>query len=153
MNPTRALSLLVWMVFAATCSTPQTAEAHAAQVAAATQGDGEGFTVEINAPTDVKANAPAAVVVVLRAKDGFHLNKDFPTLLDVTPPAGVEVVKAKQTLADATKAEETFASFAVKFSAKTVGEKAFTAIFKFAVCTATTCNPKREALAWKVNVK
>jgi len=41
----------------------------------------------------------------------------------------------------------------VKFTSKDAGEKKFGAKFRFAVCTATTCDPKKEALAWVVPVK
>jgi len=115
--------------------------------------EGQGFVVEVQAPPGGAVGGTASAQVVLRPTSGYHVNKEFPTALEITPPAGVEVEKAKQTPADAARFEETGAEFAVKFTPKDAGAKKFTATFRFAVCTATTCDPKRETLAWNVDVK
>jgi hypothetical protein len=114
---------------------------------------GQGFVVEVQPPVSASVGAAAAAQVVLKPTDGYHLNKDFPTHLEVTPPAGCEVDKAKQTPEDAARFEESGAEFAVRFTSRDAGAKRFTASFRFAVCTATTCVPKRETLAWNVDVK
>jgi hypothetical protein len=57
------------------------------------------------------------------------------------------------TSADAASFEEKVATWDVKFTAKAAGEKKFGAKFKFAVCTETTCDPKKEMLGWTVAVK
>jgi hypothetical protein len=115
--------------------------------------EGKGFIVEVKAPADVAAGGEGTAQVVLTATGEYHLNKEFPTALEVTPPPGVEVPKSKLTVADAAKFEEKTATWEVKFTAKDAGEKKFAASFKFAVCTATTCDPKKEALGWTVPVK
>ena len=74
-------------------------------------------------------------------------------VLMVTAPGGVDVTKAKQAGRDAAKLEETEAMFDVPFTAKEAGDKAFAASFRFAVCTATTCDPHSEKLAWNVTAK
>jgi len=133
------------------------APAPEAKPAAAAEGkprvEGQGFVVEVKPPADVAAGGEAAADVVLTATGEYHLNKDFPTALEITPPAGVELAAAKLTIADAASFEEKTATWKVKFTAKDAGDKKFAASFKFAVCTATTCDPKKEALGWTVAVK
>lgn len=114
--------------------------------------EGEGYVIDVK--TDgAAAGAEGTAQVQLSATGVFHLNKDFPTSLDITAPDGVTLGKVKLTTADASKFEEKTATWDVKFTAKDAGEKKFGAKFRFAVCTATTCDPKKEALGWTVAVK
>ena len=97
--------------------------------------------------------AAATAKVVLTPTGGYKVNKEFPTALTVVTPAGVELAKAKQVPADATKFADDGAVFDVAFTAREAGDKRFEATFKFAVCTAESCDPKSEKLAWTVAVK
>jgi hypothetical protein len=115
--------------------------------------EGQGYTVDVTPPSSAAVGSEAKARVVLKPTGGYHVNKEFPMVLAVTAPSGVDVPKAKQQGADASKWEETEAIFEVPFTAKDAGEKAFAASFRFAVCTATTCDPKNEKLAWNVSVK
>jgi glucose/arabinose dehydrogenase len=129
-----------------------------APAAAAPEGkqrvEGQGFVVEVKTPASPPApGSEGAAQVVLNATGPYHLNKDFPTVLEVTAPDGVTLGKVKMTAADASKFEEKVATWDVKFTAKDAGDKKFGAKFRFAVCTETTCDPKKEALAWTVPVK
>ena len=132
-------------------------EAPSAAPAAAPEGkqrvEGEGFVVEVKAPPGAAPGAEGMAQVVLNATGPYHLNKDYPTVLEVTAPDGVTVAQLKMTSADASRFEEKVATWDVKFTAKDTGDKKFGARFKFAVCTETTCDPKKEALAWVVPVK
>jgi hypothetical protein len=124
-----------------------------AEIEGKPHAEGEGYVIEVKAPADAAAGAEGTAQVQLSATGQYHLNKDFPTVLDVTAPDGVTLGKVKLTTADASKFEEKTATWDVKFTAKDAGEKKFGAKFRFAVCTATTCDPKKEALAWVVPVK
>jgi hypothetical protein len=136
---------------------PEAAKAPEAAAAPVPDGkahaEGEGYVVDVKPPASAAPGAEAVVEVTVTATGQFHLNKDFPTVLDVVAPSGVDVGKPKLTAADAAKFEEKTATFQVKFTAKDAGDKKFGANFHFAVCTATTCNPKKEALGWTVAVK
>jgi hypothetical protein len=114
--------------------------------------EGEGYVIDVKSD-GAAAGAEGTAQVQLSATGAFHLNKDFPTSLDITAPDGVTLGKVKLTTADASKFEEKTATWDVKFTAKDAGEKKFGAKFRFAVCTATTCDPKKEALGWTVAVK
>src|SRR5262245_44053382 len=70
------------------------------------RADGPGFLVEVTPPAQAAVGAEVAARVVLHPKAGYHVNKDFPMVLDVTPPAGVEISKPKQTSEDAAKLAE-----------------------------------------------
>jgi hypothetical protein len=120
--------------------------------AAVQKFSGQGYELELETPTTAAAGAKAVAKLVLKPTTGYHLNKEFPTNLKVKPPAGVKVDKAEQGIADAAKFEEKVATFEVAFTSD-AGAKEFAATFKFAVCTESTCDPKREKLAWKVDVK
>jgi hypothetical protein len=110
-------------------------------------------TVVVAPPQDSSVGASATARVSVTPKPGYHVNKDFPLELTVTPPAGVEVAKASQTQDDAAKLEEQEAAFEVKFTPKEAGDKKFAAVFKFAVCTDKTCDPKVDNVSWNVAVK
>jgi hypothetical protein len=53
----------------------------------------------------------------------------------------------------AVKLEEGGAEFDVAFTSADAGKKTFSGEFKFAVCSASTCDPKKEKLSFTVEVK
>lgn len=115
--------------------------------------EGQGFVVEVLPPTDAASGKEFVCKVVLKATGEYHLNAEFPTSLKVTSPAGVTVQKPEQKKADAASFSEREAVFEVRGTSADGGAKAFAATFRFAVCTATTCDPKNAKLAWNVDVK
>jgi hypothetical protein len=123
-----------------------------APAAAGSKASGQGYQVEVTAPP-AAAGKEAVARVTLKAVGGYHVNKEFPYNLKIAAPEGVTLVKAQQGPDDAAKLEELEAAWDVKFTAASAGDKAFTANFRFAVCTETTCDPKVEKLAWNVTVK
>src|SRR5579859_1363611 len=104
------------------------------------------FTISVSAPPAKKAT-PAKVTVHIAPAAGYHMNKEYPTTAKITPPTGVAVEK---TLV---KVEETGATFEIPYTASEPGKKVLAGDLRFAVCTATTCDPKREALSITVEVK
>jgi hypothetical protein len=64
------------------------------------------------------------------------------------------VSKPQQSVDDAVEfAEHSGGAWHVVFNPAAAGEKKFAGEFEFAVCTETTCVPKKEKLAIAVNVK
>jgi hypothetical protein len=125
----------------------------AAKGPAGPKAAGKGYTVEVTAP-DGAVNAEHAARVTLLPTKGYHVNKEFPTSLKVTVPAGVSCANAEQTGDAATKLEEAEALFDVKCTATDAGEKKFEAKFSFAVCEGEkACYPYTEKLAWNVPIK
>jgi hypothetical protein len=118
-----------------------------------TVGGDESYTLTLDAPDRLASGAEGTVRVSVVPKKGWKMNKEFPTKLEVQAPAGVEVTKAAQRVEDAERFEDAGATWAIKFKSAQPGAKSFQAKFKFAVCTDATCDPKKQELAWVVNVE
>ena len=96
------------------------------------------------------SGAPGAETVariVVRPGKGFHMNKDYPTKLSLELPAGVTSVKPVLEPADAEAFDDNQLAFAVKLTAASAGDYSIPGTLKFAVCTESTCNPKKHAIA------
>ena len=75
-----------------------------------------GYTLKIDAGSAPMQKGKRSVVkVVITPGSGYHMNKDYPTALNLTPPAGVTVEKPKLTAKDAAKFEEAGATFVQAF--------------------------------------
>lgn len=109
------------------------------------------FTI---APIKVTAKVGAAATarVSVKPSAGFHINKDFPTSLKVTPPDGVSVAKTALSKADGQVSEQE-AAFDVVLTASAAGARSIAGELKFAVCSATTCDPHREKITILVDAK
>lgn len=121
-------------------------------VGSKTIADTPTYKLMLAAPPKVAKGAEATVTLEVVPKEGWKLNKEFPTKLTVVPPAGVKVKKAEQTVADAVAFADKSGKWSVEFQAESAGGKDFTGTIKFAVCTEQSCDPKKEQLAWKVAV-
>jgi hypothetical protein len=110
------------------------------------------FQVNVVAPPTANKQRGVAKIHIAPGA-GFHVNKDYPTSVSVVAPTGVTVEKAKQTAKDAVALSETGADFDVAYTASEAGKKTFTGELRFAVCSANSCDPKKEALQFTVDVK
>jgi hypothetical protein len=108
------------------------------------------YELKIDAPKAKKAQKGVAKIHVTPGA-GFHVNKDYPTTVSVVP-AGCTVEKPKQTAADAVSLTEKSADFDVAFTCNAAGKQTFTGEMKFAVCSASSCDPKKEKLSFTVDV-
>lgn len=115
--------------------------------------DTEAYTIKLSAPAQTTSGADASATIELVPKGSYHLNKEFPTKLTAAAPADVKLKKDTQTIADAVTYNEKLGKWSFEFKTSAAGDKAFTCKFKFAVCTDTTCEPKKEDLAWNVSVQ
>lgn len=113
----------------------------------------QSFAVAVTVPAKVASGARATVRVSVRPKPGWKLNEEFPTKLTVTAPSGVTVEKDKLRKGDARQFSPKGGEFDVAFTASSAGDKKFDATFKFAVCTDSSCDPKKIALQWVVSVE
>ncbi|MEO6952275.1 MAG: hypothetical protein ABI321_10715 [Polyangia bacterium] len=108
----------------------------------------------------MKVDVPAAkagqhTVVKLHVKpgQGYHMNKEFPVGVTLNPTAGIKADKPHLGKADAARFEEAGADFDLDLVAATPGKQVVTADMKFAVCSATACEPKREKVSFTLEVK
>jgi hypothetical protein len=107
------------------------------------------FSVKVDAPAATKAKKGVAKIHITPGP-GFHVNKEYPAAAKVVAPAGVTVDKDK---VPPTKVEEAGMDFEVGYTANEAGKKTFTGELKFAVCSSNSCDPKKEALNFTVDVK
>jgi hypothetical protein len=111
------------------------------------------YTVTYSTPAGKKAQK-GVVKIHVAPGAGFHMNKEYPTSVSLTTvPAGVLVDKQKLTAKDATKLDETALEFEVAYTSNEAGKKVFAGDLRFAVCSASSCDPKREAVNFTVDVK
>ncbi len=103
------------------------------------------LTAEQAAPTTAGGEAVARLVILPGA--GYKMNKEFPTKLTLEPPAGVTLAKLVFEPADAERFSEKELAFAVRMTAPAAGEYTIPGTLKFAVCTDTTCDPKKQKVA------
>ena len=116
------------------------------------RADDPAYSFKLDVPA-AQAGQRTVVRLHVRPSTGYHMNKEFPTALTVTAPAGVAVEKPKQSGKDAVKLEEAGADFDVALTAAAAGQKALHGELKFAVCSATSCDPKKQAFDVTVTVK
>lgn len=126
------------------------------QKVGAAAGDGGGaneqYALQID-PSEGKVGEEGQVTIRVVPTAEWHMNLEYPTKLQVTAPAGVEVAKAKLGKDDAVKLDERNCEFSVKYTPSEAGDKTFTGEIKFAVCQDTACVPKTETLEFQVAVK
>lgn len=120
---------------------------------AKTVADTEAYTVKLATPAKVTTGAKGSATLEITPKKGWHLNDEFPYKLTVSAPAGAKVAKPEQGKQDTVAFSHESMKWAIDFTASTAGDKAFTGKVKFAVCTETSCDPKKEELAFNVKVE
>lgn len=120
------------------------------QVAPGGDGTDSSFNLQVSSPAPGKAGAEAVAHVTVTPGAGYHVNQDFPTKLVVTPPDGVKVAKAELHKEDAASFTESKIVFDVKLTADKAGSFKVPATFKFAVCTESSCDPKKKEIAFDV---
>jgi hypothetical protein len=136
-------------------------------VGAASTGGGEDAfrlkadegKLQIEVPGDVKAGAELVAKVLVIPTDKYKVNKEFPTKLTLTPPAGVTLAKAEmkaggadESKGDADALEDKQLVFSVKLTPQ-AGNHTISGTFKFAVCDKDTCLAKKEQISIVVAAK
>lgn len=110
------------------------------------------YVLKVDSPAAKKGEKTVAHVHITPGA-GYHVNKDYPTTLSLTAPAGVTLDKVKQTAKDAAKLVETEAQFDVAYTAAKPGKQTVTGELKFAVCSANTCDPKKSPVSFQIDVR
>lgn len=101
-----------------------------------------------------KAGAAGSGAVTVTPKGVWHLNREFPTSLSLSPSDGVNVPKAKLKLADAKRFDEHKGlEFSFPYEAKAAGKHKIDVKLKFAICIETSCSPVTETFAIDIDAK
>ena len=111
-------------------------------------------TLAVEPPVDVKAGAEAVARITVKPGKGFHVNTEYPIKLILTPPSGVTLAKTDfaagghdKGKGDADALDEQNLAFAVKLTPAAGGNYTVSGKFKFAVCDANQCLPKKENIS------
>jgi hypothetical protein len=114
----------------------------------------------IEVPADAKAGTETTAKVTVTPGTGYHVNTEYPVKLALAATQGVALAKAELTAGGHDKAKgdaDTFDEkqlvFAVKLTPSATGSYTINGNFKFAVCDASQCLPKRETIAITVAAK
>jgi hypothetical protein len=111
------------------------------------------YVLKVEAPPAKKGEKAVAKLKITPGA-GYHMNKEYPTSLVLSSvPAGVTVDKTRWTMKDAAKWEEAGGEFDVAYTAAKPGKQLVTGEIKFAVCSATTCDPKKSSVSFEIDVK
>ncbi|HJZ85582.1 MAG TPA: hypothetical protein VKN99_10445 [Polyangia bacterium] len=136
----RHCALSLFLVFA--CSKAQSAPTPVPSTA-------KKYTLDVDAPKEVKVGAKSSFRIVIKPAAGFHINQEFPLEIALSAP-DVKLGKDRLAKPDAKPFSEGEARFEVDFSAAKPGLHDFSARARFAVCTDKDCWPVRDGLTWKV---
>ncbi|MFN0245712.1 MAG: hypothetical protein ACKV2T_02315 [Kofleriaceae bacterium] len=116
-------------------------------------------TLKIEIPADAKAGAEVTAKILVIPSEKYKVNKEFPTKLTLTPPAGVTLAKAEmkaggadESKGDADAFEDKQLAFSVKLTPQP-GNHKITGTFKFAVCDKDVCLAKKEQIELVVAAK
>ena len=124
-----------------------------AAVAADSGKPDSSFDLQIAPPADAKAGAESIAHIVITPGKGYHVNQDYPVKLTLQPPSGVTIAKATQVKADAAQMTASKLAFDVKLTPAKAGSYSVTGQLKFAVCTESTCDPKKRPIAFQLAAK
>jgi len=114
----------------------------------------------IDPPADARAGTEAVARITVTPAAGYHVNTEYPTKLTLTSPDGVLLAKAElvaggrdKAKGDADALDEKQLAFAVRLTPAASGSYTINGSFKFAVCDASQCLPKKETIAITVAAK
>lgn len=116
------------------------------------QAADSSFSVKLEVPPAQKGQRAVVRVKVVPGA-GYHMNKEFPSALVLTAPAGVTIERPRQAAGDARRFEEAGADFDVALTSAQAGKQVVVGDLKFAVCSSTSCDPKREKVSFTLEVK
>jgi hypothetical protein len=111
------------------------------------------FSMTITSPDAVAAGSSATAKLTVKPGKGYHMNEEFPTNLKLEAAAGCTLAKTELGVDDATAFDKDHLEFDVACTPASAGTYTVSGKLKFAVCTNTTCDPKRQAISFAVAAK
>jgi len=111
------------------------------------------FKLQVTPPAAATAGQEAVARVKVVPSPGWKMNKEYPTKLVIQPVDGVTIAKPQQVLTDAATFNDHELAFDVRVTPAKAGTYKVSGMFKFAVCTDVTCDPKKQAIAFNVTAK
>ena len=112
-----------------------TAKAGATQVAGDPQ-DTDAYSTSMSGAGDCKVNEECKVVLRLKAKGEFHINKEYIAKFNSAASEGVEYTSSSYRFTPSQEKDETFTITIKRTSSSAISPKGQ---FKFGVCTNSAC--------------
>ena len=123
--------------------------------AADAQGDpSKGYAIETGASTaSLRKGEQGRVVLVLEARNGWHVDPRTPLKIDLSAPAGLRLQKTQLRKKDAVDPKAESPRFEAPFTAEAPGAHEVRAKLDFFVCSADACVKQVKDVAIPVTVK
>ncbi|MEZ4367070.1 MAG: hypothetical protein R2939_12420 [Kofleriaceae bacterium] len=109
-------------------------------------GADTSFAVAVTAPPPGKAGARQVAKVRATPGPGYHMNHEYPAALRVDAVDGVTATKPQLGRGDVASLTDAELVFEVELTADRAGTFSVPAEFKFAVCTDSSCDPKKQTV-------
>lgn len=102
--------------------------------------------------TAFTSGTPGAVTIRLVPKAGYHVNMEYPIMIDVTGPAELGIGKAHLERADAAAYEPAGFRYDCAVTPTAAGSREWRALVNFAVCTDQNCLQQEAPLLLPIQV-
>lgn len=126
----------------------------------ATRVSGSHYVVDVSAPGDCRVGADCAVTIRLEARDGFHVNKDYPHRFDANDSATAQFLGSGAGGRAFSRGSgffalqaETVSTLGVRFRARAAGNVTVAGTYAMSVCTATVCTLDSPALSLTIPIR
>ena len=115
-------------------------------------GKPQPYTLTVTPPAPGKVGTPLVAAVKVTPAEGYKVNLEYPTKLEITSPKGGNpdkvVLKAKQ----AAELTEKVLLLKPSFKMPRTGDHIFKGKLKFSVCTEKLCEIKKKKVQWVAKV-
>lgn len=108
----------------------------------------ETYAVFIDRPEELTSGKEERFSIFVEPAEGWKMNREFPSKLK-----SIENESLTVQISDESVVIEKAASYHAAVTAKAPGESTLEFDLRFAVCTETTCDPKRETLKLPIIAK
>lgn len=113
---------------------------------------GDGFVVTASTRETAVAGATVDVELVVTPSGGYKVNREYPSAVEIAAPADVSVAKTRLVRADGS-IDHARATFHLALTPRTAGTKQIGLKLRFALCTDSTCEPRRHEASLRLDVK
>lgn len=114
--------------------------------------EADGYVAELVVGSDYKAGAKSTYVVTLKARNGFHVNAQFPVRFKADASDDVAYTKSVLKREDGTF-NEAEGTFTVEFVASKTGAHPVGGTLSLSVCNDANCLMEKVALSSSIDVK
>jgi cytochrome c biogenesis DsbD-like protein len=146
----RRLAVVSGLAALAACAFAAPSEAASSSPTELTAAEGDGYSIQAS-DVSTSAGGEGNIVVTVKAKPGYHVNREYPHKVKVQdPPEGVELPKTEVEKGDGTFKDDN--TFEVKLPVKAIkaGTYEISLKVKTSVCNDSQCLIKKEVVTAKV---